>query len=203
MAAGAAFLAGSGVARLELVQLVAVAALYRRGIHAAAPPSCRAEKTAVAGAAKHPAAYPLLQTVTLCLFGAYQLGKAGAAHTESAPYLFATVQLLVLGTLCLLGWCYVCLGLWCVPFACFARPELPAWKVPLAAMRAMHGGRKELLALLGWYGLQMLPVVTIPWVLPQAVLSVTVFCNLRVQMTAERTADGAYRSLPRYAPSDN
>ena len=37
----------------------------------------------------------------------------------------------------------------------------------------------------------------------QAVLSVTVFCNLRVQMTAERTADGAYRSLPRYAPSDN
>lgn len=145
----------------------------------------------------------LLQTVTLCLFGAYQLGKAGAAHTESAPYLFAAVQLLVLGTLCLLGWCYVCLGLWCVPFVCFARPELPAWKVPLAAMRAMHGGRKELLALLGWYGLQMLPVVTIPWVLPQAVLSVTVFCNLRVQMTAERTADGAYRSLPRYAPSDN
>ena len=58
VAAGAAFLAGSGVARLELVQLVAVAALYRRGIHAAAPPSCRAEKTAVAGAAKHPAAYP-------------------------------------------------------------------------------------------------------------------------------------------------
>ena len=104
----------------------------------------------------------LLQTVTLCLFGAYQLGKAGAAHTESAPYLFAAVQLLVLGTLCLLGWCYVCLGLWCVPFVCFARPELPAWKVPLAAMRAMHGGRKELLALLGWYGLQMLPVVTIP-----------------------------------------
>ena len=145
----------------------------------------------------------LLQTVTLCLFGAYQLGKAGAAHTESAPYLFAAVQLLVLGTLCLLGWCYVCLGLWCVPFVCFARPELPAWKVPLAAMRAMHGGRKELLALLGWEGLQMLPVVTIPWVLPQAVLSVTVFCNLRVQMTAERTADGAYRSLPRYAPSDN
>ena len=82
----------------------------------------------------------LLQTVTLCLFGAYQLGKAGAAHTESAPYLFAAVQLLVLGTLCLLGWCYVCLGLWCVPFVCFARPELAAWKVPLAAMRAMHGG---------------------------------------------------------------
>ena len=52
----------------------------------------------------------LLQTVTLCLFGAYQLGKAGAAHTESAPYLFAAVQLLVLGTLCLLGWCYVAWG---------------------------------------------------------------------------------------------
>lgn len=84
----------------------------------------------------------LLQTVTLCLFGAYQLGKAGAAHTESAPYLFAAVQLLVLGTLCLLGWCYVCLGLWCVPFVCFARPELPAWKVPLAAM-ACHARRQK------------------------------------------------------------
>lgn len=162
MAAGAAFLAGSGVARLELVQLVAVAALYRRGIHAAAPPSCRAEKQLWLALQNTLLRTLLLQTVTLCLFGAYQLGKAGAAHTESAPYLFAAVQLLVLGTLCLLGWCYVCLGLWCVPFVCFARPELPAWKVPLAAMRAMHGGRKELLALLGWYGLQMLPVVTIP-----------------------------------------
>ena len=64
----------------------------------------------------------LLQTVTLCLFGAYQLGQTATHRTEGAPYLFWAVQLLVLLVLCLLGWVYVCLGLWCVPFVCFARP---------------------------------------------------------------------------------
>ena len=144
----------------------------------------------------------LLQAVTLCLFGAYQLGKTAAHRTEGAPYLFWAVQLLVLGVLCLLGWVYVCLGLWCVPFVCFARPELPPWKVPVAAMQIMHGGRRELLALLGWYALQMLPLVTIPWVLPKAVLSVTVFCNLRCHLWRDAIANGTYRSLPRYVPSD-
>ena len=144
----------------------------------------------------------LLQAVTLCLFGAYQLGQTAAHRTEGAPYLFWAVQLLVLGVLCLLGWIYVCLGLWCVPFVCFARPELPPWKVPVAAMQIMHGGRRELLALLGWYALQMLPLVTIPWVLPKAVLSVTVLCNLRCRLWRDAIANGTYRSLPRYVPSD-
>ena len=49
----------------------------------------------------------LLQAVTLCLFGAYQLGQTAAHRTEGAPYLFWAVQLLVLGVLCLLGWIYV------------------------------------------------------------------------------------------------
>ena len=89
-----------------------------------------------------------------------------------------------------------------VPFVCFARPELPPWKVPAAAMQIMHGGRRELLALLGWYALQMLPLVTIPWVLPKAVLSVTVFCNLRCRLWCDAIANGTYRSLPRYVPSD-
>ena len=140
--------------------------------------------------------------MTLCLFGAYQLGQTAAHRTEGAPYLFWAVQLLVLGVLCLLGWIYVCLGLWCVPFVCFARPELPPWKVPVAAMQIMHGGRRELLALLGWYALQMLPLVTIPWVLPKAVLSVTVLCNLRCRLWRDAIANGTYRSLPRYVPSD-
>ena len=94
----------------------------------------------------------LLQTVTLCLFGAYQLGQTAAHRTEGAPYLFWAVQLLV--------------------------------------------------ALLGWYALQMLPLVTIPWVLPKAVLSVTVFCNLRCRLWCDAIANGTYRSLPRYVPSD-
>jgi hypothetical protein len=48
----------------------------------------------------------------------------------------------------------------------------------------------------------MLPLVTIPWVLPKAVLSVTVFCNLRCRLWCDAIANGTYRSLPRYVPSD-
>lgn len=131
-----------------------------------------------------------LQPAALCLFGAYALAKTGAAHAESAPYLFAAVQLLLLGTLCLLGWVYVCLGLWCAPFVCFACPELSVWHIPFAALKIMRGGRKELLALLGWYAVQMLPLVTIPWLLPRAVLSVTIFCNIRVAGTQQTAHTG-------------
>mgnify|MGYP005889834043 CR=1 FL=1 len=66
----------------------------------------------------------------------------------------------------------------------------------------MEADKRELLALLGWYALQMLPLVTLPWVLPKAVLSVTVFCNLRCRLWCDAIANGTYRSLPRYVPSD-
>jgi hypothetical protein len=46
-------------------------------------------------------------------------------------------------------------------------------------MQVMHGGRKELLLLLLWYGVQMLPVVTIPWVLPRAALGISAFFHIR------------------------
>ena len=72
---------------------------------------------------------------------------------------------------------------------------LRGWIAPATA-------RWVLLALLGWYALQMLPLVTIPWVLPKAVLSVTVFCNLRCRLWRDAIANGTYRSLPRYVPSD-
>ena len=78
-----------------------------------------------------------------------------------------------------------------MPYVWFAAPDMPCRRVLSTALRIMHGNRKALLGTAAWYAAAMLPVVTIPWVLPQAVLSVTVFCNLRVQMTAERTADGA------------
>ena len=200
MADSAGMLAGAGVAGVDGLPLAAVVSLYRSRIPAAPLPSGRNRKTTSAGVAEHPAAdAAAANRDALPVRGI----PAGANHrTEGAPYLFWAVQLLVLGVLCLLGWVYVCLGLWCVPFVCFARPELPPWKVPAAAMQIMHGGRRELLALLGWYALQMLPLVTIPWVLPKAVLSVTVFCNLRCRLWCDAIANGTYRSLPRYVPSD-
>lgn len=127
----------------------------------------------------------LLQCVPLCLFFAYQLAETGTRHAESAPWLFGAVQLLVLAVLCFLLWIYVCLGLWCVPFVWFAHPEIPLWRAPFLAMHAMRGARKELLAMLGWYILQGLPVVTIPWILPRAGVAVTVFLNIRVRQAWE------------------
>ena len=41
----------------------------------------------------------LLQTVPLCLFAAYHLAKIGAAHPESAPWLFFAAQFVVMAVL--------------------------------------------------------------------------------------------------------
>ncbi|MFR0950968.1 MAG: hypothetical protein ACLSFT_10795 [Ruminococcus callidus] len=196
MADSAGMLAGAGVAGVDGLPLAAV--VYCTGAVSLLP-CCRPAGTGkrLVLALQNTLLRTLLQTVTLSC--SYQLKPP---LTAPKVLLFWAVQLLVLGVLCLLGWVYVCLGLWCVPFVCFARPELPPWKVPAAAMQIMHGGRRELLALLGWYALQMLPLVTIPWVLPKAVLSVTVFCNLRCRLWCDAIANGTYRSLPRYVPSD-
>lgn len=128
----------------------------------------------------------LLQSVPLCLFAAYRLTEAGTHHTESAPWLFGAAQLVIAAVLCFLFWIYLCLGLCCVPFVWFANPARPLWQVPLHAMRVMRGGRKELLVLLLWYAIQMLPLVTIPWILPRAGVALTVFFNIRVQMYEAR-----------------
>ena len=78
----------------------------------------------------------LLQTVTLCLFGAYQLGQTAAHRTEGAPYLFWAVQQLVLGVLCLLGWVYVCLGLSSV--VCALCLLCPSGTAALESARCRH-----------------------------------------------------------------
>lgn len=124
------------------------------------------------------------QAIPLCLFGAYRLAEIGAQHTEGAPWLFGAVQLVVAGVLFFLLWGYVTLGLCCVPFVWFASPDLPFWSVPLRAMRVMRGGRKELLFLLFWYTVQLLPLVTIPFVLPRAGVALSVFFNIRVKQYA-------------------
>lgn len=128
----------------------------------------------------------LLQSVMVCFFGAYRMWETAAQHRESAPWLFGAVQLAVLGMVCFCVWSYVSLGLCCVPFVWFSKPELPLWRIPLCAMAVMRGGRRELLGILAWYTVQMLPIVTIPWVLPRAGVAVTVFFNIRVRMAEEK-----------------
>lgn len=128
----------------------------------------------------------LLAAVPLFWYGAFLLAQESMHHTDGALWLFGAAQLILLGVLWLFFWGYVCLGLWCVPFVWFAHPEMPAWKIPLTAMAAMRGHRTRLLLLLLWYTVQCLPLVTIPWVLPQAGVAVTVFCNIRVQLLQQR-----------------
>ena len=126
-----------------------------------------------------------LQFVPFLLYGAYCLAKAGSTRPDHALWLFGAVQFIAAAVLCFLLWVYVCMGLWCVPFLWLSMPELPLWRVPFYAMRIMSGGRKELWRLLFWYGLQMLPVVTIPWILPNAVLAVSMFFHIRIRIFQE------------------
>ena len=100
-------------------------------------------------------------------------------HEGHHPRFYAFLMLTAAAVLCFLGWLYICLGLWCAPFVWFYVPGLPLRKLPRRAMQVMHGGRKELLLLLLWDGVQMLPVVTIPWVLPRAALGISAFFHIR------------------------
>lgn len=123
----------------------------------------------------------LLQSVPLCLFAAYQLAKIGAMHAESAPWLFGAVQMVVAAVLLFLFWVYVSIGLCCVPFIWLTSPETPLWRAPILAMRVMHGKRKTFIAMLAWYGIPMLLIVTIPWILPQAVIAVVTFFHIQIR----------------------
>lgn len=123
----------------------------------------------------------LFQSVPISLFAAYQLAKIGSARTESSPWLFGAIQLVFLAVLLFLFWIYVCMGLWCAPFLWLAFPETPLWRIPWQAMHVMRGRRLELIAMLAWYGLQMLPLVTIPWVLPQAVTAAVSYFHIQIR----------------------
>lgn len=127
----------------------------------------------------------LLQSVPLCLFAAYQMAKAGSLYAESAPWLFGAVQLVVVAVLLFLFWIYVCIGLWCTPFLWLAAPQTSLWRVPLLAMRIMRGKRTGLIATLAWYGAQMLPIVTIPWILPQAIVAIVTYFHIQIRQFAQ------------------
>ncbi len=130
-----------------------------------------------------------LQIVPFLLFFALRLAEIGTSRTNSAPWLFGAVQLVVAAVLCFFLWIYISIGLWCAPFLWLSNPTLPLWRVPFRAMRVMAGARKELFILLAWYGLQMLPIVTIPWILPQLALALTIFFHIRIRLFQEAEKD--------------
>ncbi len=123
----------------------------------------------------------LLQTVPLCLFAAYHLAKIGAAHPESAPWLFFAAQFVVMAVLLFLFWIYVCIGLWCTPFLWLATPQLPLWRIPLLSLRIMHGRRTEFLSMLGWQILRTLPLITFPWTFPQTILAAVLYFHIQIR----------------------
>lgn len=128
----------------------------------------------------------LLLPVFFCLGGAGWLAQTSTRYAEGIGWLLGAAQLIAAGIILLIVWGYVQMGLWCVPFVWFAQPDLPLWRVPLAALRMMRGQHKQLLLLLLWHGVQCLPLVTLPWVLPRAAVAVTVFCNIQVQPLREQ-----------------
>lgn len=123
-----------------------------------------------------------LLPAALFLSGAYHLARMGTAHAESAPWLFGSMQCVVAAVVCLLLWGYLCLGLLCVPYVWFAAPDMPCRRVLSTALRIMHGNRKALLGTAAWYAAAMLPVVTIPHMLPRAGTALICFFNIRVRL---------------------
>lgn len=127
----------------------------------------------------------MLQPVPLMLFAAVYLVEKDELQSGNALWLVIAAQFVIAAVVWSILWVFFCLVLWGVPVLWMSHPNMSLWKVPMLAVRVLCGGIWELVGMLLWYSVQMLPLVTIPWVLPRAILSVTAFFHIRLQTWEE------------------
>ena len=111
----------------------------------------------------------------ICFLGAYELFLQLPGMQEQPLMMFIDIQLLVLGGV------LTALYLRCVtafipaPFVFISKPDRGIFQVLRMSVRIMKGSKLEAVKMIFLYLLLMLPIVTIPFVLPKAVMSLSVF----------------------------
>lgn len=119
-----------------------------------------------------------------CFTAAYVFlyGKTGL---ESNIILFALLQFTMLGLVFLGLFLNALFSMVLSPFIFISHPDMNPFKVIRNSAVLMKGKKLEFLRLISVYLPAMLPVVTIPFVLPRAVMSAAVFARECLEESAE------------------
>ena len=123
----------------------------------------------------------------VCFAGAYELFSELPEMNDQPLILFVTIQVFVLG-IALSGLYLRCVTAFLpAPFIFISRPDKGVFSVLKMSARIMKGSKTEALKLIMIYLAMMLPIVTVPFVLPKAVMSLSVFsCDrMGVEMLGE------------------
>ena len=116
-----------------------------------------------------------------CWLFAYKLFHAVPDFSNQAIILFAVLQLFMAGVF-LLGLYLKCLLTFILsPFIFIKRPDTGAFKVMNMSRKKMYGVKLDFLKMIIAYIPAMLPLITIPFILPKAVMAASVFAEGRLK----------------------
>lgn len=116
-----------------------------------------------------------------CWMFAYKLFYAAPDFSNQAAVLFAVLQLFMAGIF-LLGLYMKCLLTFILsPFIFIKRPDTGTFKVMNISRKKMYGVKLDILKMILAYIPAMLPLLTIPFILPKAVMAVSVFAEERLR----------------------
>lgn len=115
-----------------------------------------------------------------CYAAAYSLIYGEYGLTAEAT-VFAAFQLAVIGTVLVSVFFNTLLGMTLAPFIFIKRPDMKLFRVMRNSSRLMKGHKLYSMRLLIRYAAFMLPIVTIPFVMPSAAMTAAVFANERLE----------------------
>ena len=121
----------------------------------------------------------LLPAASAAVFAAYAF-RHGAMQEEGGLWLFAAVQGMAAAVWCLWAWLRFCLSMTALPVLYLAAPEEGIFSAIRRSQKMLRGHYCRLAGVLLRYLPAMLPVVTIPFVLPYLYADVILFLHLRM-----------------------
>ena len=116
----------------------------------------------------------------VCWMAAYILIH-GEYDISAEIAVFASFQLMVLGVVLITFFISRMLGTLLAPFIFIKRPDMNPFRVMRQSARLMKGHRLAFVKLTFKYVMLMLPLVTVPFVMPSAVMTAAVFANERLE----------------------
>lgn len=111
----------------------------------------------------------------LCWLGAYAVFEYACQGVNQAVMLFAAVQLLAAGVFLLGLSVRTAAAVSAAPFIFIMHPDTGAFRSVRQSVKLMKGRKADFVKLMLCYVPAMLPLVTIPFVLPRAVMSAALF----------------------------